>query len=104
MRRPWTLVVALVIAAPAASARADGRALTLDEALALAAKHNPSVQSARAAVDAAAAAVSLARGSLLPIVAAQGKYTHNYTEVDFDLGGGQSAALVKQEQHDATLT
>jgi outer membrane protein TolC len=62
------------------SARAQ-RLLTLDEALAIAKRNNRDMAQAKARVDEAHAGVAQALSALLPTVAAQGKYTHNYREV-----------------------
>ena len=61
------------------------RVLTLDDALALARAHNRDLRVGRARLAAAEAGVAQARAALLPTVAAQGKYTHNYKEVDLDI-------------------
>jgi outer membrane protein TolC len=67
-----------LLAAPAARAE---RTLALDEALSLAHRNNRDLAQARARVAQAHAAVSTAWAALLPTLAAQGKYTHNYKEV-----------------------
>jgi outer membrane protein TolC len=70
----------LTIAGPALA----DRSITLDEALALARGHNRDLRAARERIVEASAGVEEARAALFPTVAAQGKYTHNYKEVDFD--------------------
>jgi len=60
--------------------------MTLDEALALARNHNRDLRGARERIAMAQAGVEEARAALLPQVGVQGKYTHNYKEVDFDFG------------------
>jgi outer membrane protein len=72
-----------MILASAGPALAD-RTLTLDDALALARTHNRDLRAARERVAVARAGVEQARAALFPTIAAQGKYTHNYKEVDFD--------------------
>ena len=78
-----TALAGAVFLASAGPAHAD-RTLGLDEALALARAHNRDLRAARERIAQAAAGVDQARAALLPTVAAQGKYTHNYKEVDFD--------------------
>ncbi|HMG20723.1 MAG TPA: TolC family protein, partial [Kofleriaceae bacterium] len=78
-------LVAALIPTSAAPVCADRR-ITLDDALALARTHNRDLRGARERVVEAEAGVEQARAALLPTVAAQGKYTHNYKEVDFDAG------------------
>ena len=68
-------------AAVAAPADNDGRTITLEEALSTAHRNNRDLAQARARVEQAHAAVLTAWSALLPTVAAQGKYTHNYKEV-----------------------
>ena len=60
------------------------RSITLDDALALARVHNRDLRAARERVVEAEAGVAQARAALLPTVSAQGRYTRNYKEVDFD--------------------
>jgi outer membrane protein TolC len=69
----------------APSARA-GHQLGLPEALALARKNNRDLAAARARLRQAQVGIEQARTALLPTLAAQGKYTHNYKEASFDLG------------------
>ena len=77
------LVMILLGVVPAAHAQ---RTLTLDEALSLARKNNRDLRAARARLEQSAAGVELAWAALLPQVAAQGRYTHNYKEVALDFG------------------
>jgi outer membrane protein TolC len=82
----WTFAaLAAALLASAGAARADRR-LTLDEALGLARAHNRDLRAARERIAIASAGVEQAWGALLPSVVAQGRYTHNYKEVDFDVG------------------
>lgn len=72
-------VAAALLWAPAA-ARAQ-RTMALDEALAVAHRNNRDLKQAKARIAQAHAGVLTAWSALLPIVSAQGKYTHNYKEV-----------------------
>ena len=72
-----------LLVASASPALAD-RSLTLEEALGLARGHNRDLRAARERIAIADASVAEARAALLPTVTAQGSYTHNYKEVDFD--------------------
>lgn len=74
---------AALVVISAGAARAD-RSVTLDDALALARGHNRDLRAARERIAEADAGVAQARAALFPTIAAQGKYTHNYKEVDFD--------------------
>ncbi|HEX4416460.1 MAG TPA: TolC family protein [Kofleriaceae bacterium] len=60
------------------------RTLTLEEALSIARAHNRDLRGARERIAIANEAVAQARGALLPTVGVDGRYTHNYKEVDFD--------------------
>lgn len=80
--RSSALLGALILST-AGRASAD-RSITLDEALALARTHNRDLRAARERVVEAEAGVAQARAALLPTVSAQGRYTHNYKEVDFN--------------------
>ncbi len=80
--RSSALVGALILST-AGPTWAD-RSITLDDALALARAHNRDLRAARERVIEAEAGVAEARAALLPTVSAQGKYTRNYKEVDFD--------------------
>src|SRR5262245_41020292 len=74
----WAAVVAMALAS--STAYAD-RALTLDEALAMSRQKNKDLRAAKARVEQADAGVAQALSGLLPTVAVNGKYTHNYKEV-----------------------
>ncbi len=80
--RSSALIGALVMAG-AGVGRAD-RSLTLDDALGLARAHNRDLRAARERIAIANAGVEQARAALLPTLAVQGRYTHNYKQVDFD--------------------
>lgn len=80
--RSSALACALLVAC-AGLAHAD-RTLTLDDALGLARAHNRDLRAARERITEAAAGVDQARAALLPTLVAQGKYTHNNKNVDFD--------------------
>jgi outer membrane protein TolC len=95
------LLAALALTADlSASANADdrppqpGRALTLDEALRLAREGSRDLGAARARLEQAAVGIAQAWVALLPQVAVQGKYTHNYKEVTLDLAQ-QNQALFR---------
>lgn len=77
----WTLAVGVLTGWPANAQRA----LTLDEALAIARATSRDLRAARARLKGAAARVEQVRAALLPQVDAQGTYTHNYKEVTLDL-------------------
>lgn len=80
--RSGALACALLLAT-SGLAHAD-KTLTLDDALALARAHNRDLRAARERITQANAGVDQARAALLPTLTAQGKYTHNNKEVDFD--------------------
>jgi outer membrane protein TolC len=80
--RSSALVGALILST-AGRGWAD-RTITLDDALAQARSHNRDLRSARERIVEAEAGVAQARAALLPTVSAQGRYTRNYKEVDFD--------------------
>lgn len=82
MFRSSTLAGTLLLVS-AGLAHAD-RSLTLDDAISLARAHNRDLQVARERIAIADAGVAQARAALMPTVVAQGKYTHNYKEVEFD--------------------
>ncbi len=67
------------------AAFADARVLTLDDALALARTNNRDLRVGRARLASAEAGIAQARAALMPTLTAQGKYTHNYKEVDLDI-------------------
>lgn len=78
-----SVLAGALILSTAGSGWAD-RSITLDDALALARVHNRDLRAARERVVEAEAGVAQARAALLPTVSAQGRYTRNYKEVDFD--------------------
>jgi outer membrane protein TolC len=82
------VVLALaVVAAPARAATPAGeRELTLDEALALAKRRNKSLVAERARVAQAQTNLGAAWARLLPTVAAQGRFTRNYADINFPGG------------------
>jgi outer membrane protein TolC len=86
--RGWVaLALALaIIAAPARATTAVEHELTLDEALALAKRRNKSLVAERAKVAQAQTNLSAAWARLLPTVAAQGRYTRNYADINFPGG------------------
>jgi outer membrane protein TolC len=83
----WSLInwlAALLLSLTAAVPARAQRVITLDEALAIARRNNRDLQQAKARVAQAQAGIETAWVPLLPNVAAQGKYTHNYKEVTLD--------------------
>jgi outer membrane protein TolC len=60
------------------------RVLSLDDALARGRVANRDLKQARERLGQTLAGIEQARAALLPSVVLQGKYTHNYKEVDFD--------------------
>jgi outer membrane protein TolC len=78
------LVGLLLLLAMPTAARAQ-RTIELDEALQIAHNNNRDLRAARARVAQAHTGVTTAWVALLPTVAAQGKYTHNYKEVTLNL-------------------
>jgi outer membrane protein TolC len=88
----YSLIIAAAALLAPAAAHAQERTLTLDEVLRLAKQNNRDLQAARARVAQAQAGVQTAWSALLPTVALQGKYTHNYKEVPLDLSS-QAKAL-----------
>jgi len=105
------LVGGAVLFGPTAHAE---HTLTLDDALGLARAHNRDLRAGKARLEQAEAGVAQARSLLLPSVAAQGKYTHNYKEVtlDFAAFGPPGSAIAdmapiviqKGEQLDGSVT
>ncbi|HEX6836849.1 MAG TPA: TolC family protein [Polyangia bacterium] len=86
----YGIAVALVLAPSVARAQ---RTLTLDEALATAHRNNRDLKAAKARVAQAHAGVLQAWSALLPVVTAQGKYTHNYKEVTLNLAESLQANI-----------
>ena len=105
MRRiAWVLGILL----SAGGARAEA-VLSLDDALGLARTQNRDLIAARARLDQTATSIEQARAPLLPTAAAQGKYTHNNTQVQIDPGAftgmpGPPIVMQKSEQLDMTLS
>ena len=77
------VALAVLLAMPPV-ARAQ-RTMALDEALSTAHRNNRDLRAAKARIDQAHAGVLTAWVALLPVVTAQGKYTHNYREVTLAL-------------------
>lgn len=90
----YGVALALLLAPSAARAQ---RTLTLDEALQTAHRNNRDLKQAKARVAQAHAGVLTAWSALLPIVSAQGKYTHNYKEVTLDLNAQIQPTLTLTE-------
>ena len=85
---PFRIVHAQNQQAPIPQPAAAERELTLDEALALGKKRNKSVVAERARFEQAQTNLDAAWALLLPTIAAQGKYTRNYTKFEFALPAG----------------
>ncbi|HZS41899.1 MAG TPA: TolC family protein [Polyangia bacterium] len=85
MARTMAAIAALAGTPAAAHAQAGARAISLDEALAMARLHNRDLRAARARLAQSATNIEQAWVALLPQVTAQGKYTHNYKEIDVNL-------------------
>src|SRR5438046_10587124 len=81
MRRLFPLLLMMLL--PAGAARAE-RTLSLDDALQLARAQNRDLQAARVRLEQSQVGIEQAWTALLPTVAAQGKYTHNYKQVTLD--------------------
>ncbi len=87
---PFLLLSILLPLISVTPAHAD-EALTLVQALELARAQNHDLAAARARLDEAHVAIEQSWQPLLPTLAAQGKYTHNYKEVKLDLSGQNQA-------------
>ncbi len=98
------LLAALVLAvSPGVRAAEEGvRVLTLEEALVMARARNRTLVVERARLEQAQSSVEQAWAALFPIVAAQGKYTHNYKEVELAFAGSP-LLLQPSEQLDAAI-
>jgi OMF family outer membrane factor len=70
-------------------------AITLEKALVMAKKNNHGIAAQRAKLASAQTAVETAWSTLFPTIAAQGKYTRNYKEISFPVGG--SPLLIQPE-------
>jgi outer membrane protein, multidrug efflux system len=68
------------------STSSDVPELSFDQAIAIARKNNRTIRIDRAQLAAAQTATETAWSSLLPNISAQGKYTRNYTKVEFPAG------------------
>jgi outer membrane protein TolC len=101
--RSSALIGALVMAG-AGVGRAD-RSLTLDDALGLARAHNRDLRAAREHIAVASAGVEQARAALLPTLAVQGRYTHNYAEAQANaaFAGTPTVVITKEEQLDGVV-
>jgi outer membrane protein TolC len=110
-------LLALTLGATPAFAQ---RVIPLEEALSIAKHNNRDLAQAQARVEQAHAGVGQALAALLPTVAVQGKYTHNYKEVKLDLSAqnkillgladvaiqvapGSAAAMQLAANHDALV-
>ncbi len=93
---------AVVMASLFALAPGAEKRLGLDEVLTIAAEHNRSLVAAEARVAQAQTQITQAWTALLPILTAQGKYTHNYKEVvvPFADPGQPAPVILKKEALD----
>jgi len=94
VRLAAVVLAAAVIATPTAghATTAEARTLTLDDALAMAKKRNRSLVVEQARLAQAQTNLSSAWALLLPTIAAQGRYTRNYTDFAFATPGGPNPA------------
>jgi len=104
--RQVPLVLGIILSAARAQAQS---VLSLDDALAMARTQNRELLAARARLDQTATTIEQARAALLPTAAAQGKYTHNNTQVQIDLGAvtdtpAPPIVIQKSEQLDMSLS
>ncbi len=83
---------ALLLISATAFAQAE-RALTLDEALRIARQRSRDLAAARSRREQAEAGVEQAWAALLPTVSAQGRYTHNYKQVELDTAAFNQGVL-----------
>jgi outer membrane protein TolC len=77
--------------------------LTLDQAIAEARSSNRDLQAARARLDQSEAAIEQAAAGLLPVIAAQGKYTRNYDDVPLPAPPPARVFLQRENQTDGYL-
>lgn len=101
IRLAMIVAAALAAAAPAA---AEERVLTLEQALALARKGNRNLAVERARLAQVRTTIAQAWATLFPTVAAQGKYSHNYKEVEFAFGPGGTLLVQPSEQLDGAIS
>lgn len=80
------------LAAPAAPAGAAPRTVTLDDAVAAAVAHRPTLRASREAAAAAEAAARVVRGALLPQVGIDARYAHAWTLGSESTAAGVAAA------------
>jgi outer membrane protein TolC len=80
--------------------------LSFDEAIAMARKNNRNIKVDRAQLAAAQTATETAWSSLLPNIAAQGKYTRNYAQVEIPAGtfGPKPFLLQPLDQWDGSIS
>src|SRR5216684_3756225 len=83
---------ALLFISAVAGAQGE-RVLTLDEALRIARQRSRDLFAARARQEQADTGVEQAWSSLLPTVSAQGKYTHNYKQVELNTASFNAPVL-----------
>ncbi len=74
------ILIAVILASPAMSSASE--VLSLDRAVAIALKKNPSLSASRSEVDAARARITQAASSYLPQINATGEYNHTWSDMD----------------------
>src|SRR5216683_7521951 len=94
---------ALLFISAVAGAQGE-RVLTLDEALRIARQRSRDLFAARARQEQADTGVEQAWSSLLPTVSAQGKYTHNYKQVELNTASFNTPVLNLAEAIRTTTT
>ncbi len=94
---------ALLLTSGVASGQGE-RVLTLDDALRIARQQSHDLAAARARREQAEAGVEQAWSNLLPNISAQGKYTHNYKQVELDFGAFNAGVLGLADAVRATTT
>jgi outer membrane protein TolC len=97
------VAAALVLAVLGGGTARAQRVLTIDEALAIARRNNRDLTAAKERVAQAQTGVDQALALLLPTVAAQGKYTHNYKEVKLDFSALGTAVKLAADTGAATI-
>ncbi|HEY6477390.1 MAG TPA: TolC family protein [Polyangia bacterium] len=127
MRRPLVLVAVFAASlsltpsrARAETASPEPRALTMEDALAMAKRANKNLVVERARLAQAHTNIEQAWSALFPVVTAQGKFTRNYKNATLDFGallmglgftpmpgasnGSYNVTILKQDQFDANVS
>jgi outer membrane protein len=98
------LIFALVLGGGIAANAEAVREMSLDQALAMARKANRTLVAERAHLAQAQANLELAWTALFPTVAAQGKYTRNNIEFNFQEAPGQTLTIQPKNQLDGVVS